>query len=240
MSNATKTSGLYSKECLDALERWDGIDGPPDAANRVNKEGIPIFKSPILELGLTKAPPILPWIFSLPIIAGGLYWGHEKQGLGFLTLGILLVLGVLLWTFIEYMLHRYMFHFVPKNKALKTFFFLTHGYHHEFPDDKLRLVAPPLMYWSLFLVFSTTYFLLFGQRFWAPLFAGTVIGYLGYDMVHYYSHHARPKSGIGKWLRSYHLLHHFSDSETRYGISTPLWDFVFGTFRPPTKAGREE
>jgi len=238
MSNVSRTRSLYSEECLDAVNRWDGIDGPPDALNRKNKEGIPIFRSRVLEVGLTKAPPILPWIFSVPLVTGGVWWGHSR-GLGFGVLALLLLAGILLWTLIEYILHRYMFHFIPKNPALKMFFFLTHGYHHEFPDDKLRLVAPPLMYWSLFVFFSTLYFLLFGRTLFAPLLAGTILGYLGYDMVHYYSHHARPKSRLGKWLRSYHLMHHFNDSETRYGISTPLWDFVFGTFRPLGK-NREE
>ena len=60
--------------------------------------------------------------------------------------------------------------------------------------------------------------------------AGMVGGYVWYDLTHYYLHHAAPKTAFGKWLRRYHLVHHFQTPEVRYGITTPLWDHVFGTY----------
>ena len=63
-----------------------------------------------------------------------------------------------------------------------------HGYHHEFPNDRLRLVAPPLMFWTLAVVFGLLYYVVFGGRVWAQVFSGTVAGYLAYDCIHYYTH----------------------------------------------------
>ncbi len=223
--------GPYSEECIEAAARWQGISAKPDSESRRQREGIRIFRNPVLETGLTKAPPVLPWIWSVPLIVFGLYRGifTGRAGLA-ATLG-LFVAGILLWTLIEYLLHRFLFHFRPKGDRVKMFFFLAHGYHHEFPGDRMRLVAPPLMFVTLALIFGVLYRVAFGGSYWAQLFAGTVTGYLGYDCVHYYTHHATPRSRVGKYLRSYHLLHHFQDSDNRYGISTPLWDLVFGTFR---------
>jgi dihydroceramide fatty acyl 2-hydroxylase len=61
-------------------------------------------------------------------------------------------------------------------------------------------------------------------------FAGLVAGYVWYDLTHYYLHHAVPTSETGKWMRKYHLVHHFKTPQVRYGITTPLWDLIFGTY----------
>ena len=71
--------------------------------------------------------------------------------------------------------------------------------------------------------------LLFGMTLRYPGLMGFVIGYLAYDMVHYYTHHARPTTRIGLTLRRLHLMHHFRDHDKGFGVSAPYWDFVFGT-----------
>ncbi len=224
---------LYSPELLEAIGRWRGIAVRPDRTNRLHRDGIRIFRLRWMEVLLTKAPPVVPWVFSLPIIAFGIYHGLVIVGTGPAgTLG-LFGAGILLWTLIEYLLHRFLFHLRPRGPRSKAFLFLAHGYHHEFPDDKLRLVAPPLMFWSLAAAVSLLYGVVFGSRYWAQLFAGTTAGYLAYDCIHYYTHHAVPRNPVGRWLRRYHLLHHFEDNDERYGISSPLWDLVFRTFRAP-------
>lgn len=229
--NARPRRSLYTDELLEIVDRWDGIYAEPDSAARKQREGIQIFKNRLLELTLTKAPPILPWIWATPLMIWGLYHGAVSAGLSAGMLSVLFLGGILLWTLTEYFLHRWFFHFRPRNEHLRMLFFLTHGYHHYFPHDRMRLVAPPLMFTTLGIVFSTLYRIIFGPVIWAPVFSGVIAGYLAYDSIHFYSHHAHPKNPIGKFLRAYHLRHHFEDSEVRYGISSPLWDFVFGTFR---------
>ena len=65
---------------------------------------------------------------------------------------------------------------------------------------------------------------------WTTVFAGTVTGYLAYDWMHYYSHHGRPFTRAGRFMRRYHAEHHFKIANSQYGLSSPLWDVVFGTF----------
>jgi len=67
---------------------------------------------------------------------------------------------------------------------------------------------------------------------WAP-YAGFVLGYVIYDSVHWYTHAGKPHSRLGKWLRREHLVHHFKDSGTRFGVSCPWWDLVFRTQGSP-------
>ena len=63
----------------------------------------------------------------------------------------------------------------------------------------------------------------------APLFAGFSLGYLIYDLTHYATHHFAMRSGYLKYLRRYHMMHHFKTPNARFGVSSPVWDKVFGT-----------
>ena len=225
---------VYTREFLDTVDRWSGVPGPPSPENRKQREGIRVFRSAFIEKWFSKAPPVTPIVLTAPLIAFGLYRGLTGPGL--LNTLLLLPVGVVLWSFVEYGLHRFLFHFRPRTPGQKLFWFMLHGYHHEFPDDRMRLVAPPLMLFVLGFAVGLLYFLVFGSAHWAQLFAGTAIGYVGYDWIHYYTHHFRPRSGVGKWLRTYHLRHHFQDDAARYGISNPLCDFLFRTYRPPDEA----
>jgi sterol desaturase/sphingolipid hydroxylase (fatty acid hydroxylase superfamily) len=107
---------------------------------------------------------------------------------------------------------------------------MMHGYHHEFPNDPMRLVAPPLMSWPLAALFAALFRGLLGPGLWWPLFSGFVAGYLAYDWIHYYTHHFRPTTALGKFLRRNHMVHHFGDSGINHGISSPLWDYAFRTY----------
>ena len=68
---------------------------------------------------------------------------------------------------------------------------------------------------------------------------GFIIGYLAYDMVHYYVHHATPTTRVGRYLRQVHMLHHFRDPEGYFGVSAPYWDVVFGTRSASADASSE-
>jgi sterol desaturase/sphingolipid hydroxylase (fatty acid hydroxylase superfamily) len=62
-----------------------------------------------------------------------------------------------------------------------------------------------------------------------PFGAFFIVGYLIYDYIHYATHHFPMKNPVAKYLRRHHLKHHFSGEGGRYGVSSPLWDIVFGT-----------
>jgi sterol desaturase/sphingolipid hydroxylase (fatty acid hydroxylase superfamily) len=56
-----------------------------------------------------------------------------------------------------------------------------------------------------------------------------VAGYLLYDMTHYAAHHLPMRSGYLKFLKRYHIMHHYRTPNARFGVSSPLWDYVFRT-----------
>jgi dihydroceramide fatty acyl 2-hydroxylase len=149
-----------------------------------------------------------------------------------LSIAGMFALGVLAWSFLEYVLHRFVFHFeADENSELqKDAMWLIHGIHHDYPWDGDRLVMPPTVSAILAVALWFPLKALLGVHLHYGFFAGLVVGYVVYDLMHYWLHHSVPTSAAGKWLRRYHLVHHFSTPDVRYGITTPLWDLVFGTY----------
>jgi sterol desaturase/sphingolipid hydroxylase (fatty acid hydroxylase superfamily) len=148
-------------------------------------------------------------------------------------------LGVLAWTLLEYLLHRFIFHFEPDpNSELQTeSMYLIHGIHHDYPWDGDRLVMPPFVTFVVSALLWIPMRWAFGPHYMFAFYGGIVAGYVAYDLTHYWLHHAVPKSRLGKWMRSYHLVHHFSTPHVRYGITTPLWDHIFRTYPTDKYAG---
>ncbi len=61
------------------------------------------------------------------------------------------------------------------------------------------------------------------------LFAGFVAGYLVYDTTHYAVHHYRARTRFGRYLKKHHFRHHYLNPGKDFGVSSPIWDLVFGT-----------
>jgi len=137
--------------------------------------------------------------------------------------------GYLFWTLSEYWIHRAIFHLEPEGGLGARFHWIVHGIHHDHPNDPLRLVMPPSVSIPLGLVFFAGFLAVLGTPTAYAFGAGFFAGYLAYDMTHYYLHHGRPTTRLGKWLRELHMRHHFKDDTTGYGISAPYWDFIFRT-----------
>jgi sterol desaturase/sphingolipid hydroxylase (fatty acid hydroxylase superfamily) len=189
---------------------------------------IQVFQNRHLERFLGRAHFLTPIVwFGVPI-AWGIARGLTRLGVP-ATIGLYLS-GWLAWTLTEYLLHRFLFH--ARLDPVRAF--LVHGYHHVFPNDRMRLVAPPIMSWGPALIIGLLLRLLLGPNLWLTLFAGMASGYVAYDWIHYYCHHGRPRGGLGKWLRRYHMLHHHRLDHACYGVSSPLWDVVLGTYRATT------
>jgi sterol desaturase/sphingolipid hydroxylase (fatty acid hydroxylase superfamily) len=130
---------------------------------------------------------------------------------------------------LEYTIHRFLFHFKPVGPKTERLIFLFHGIHHEDPHDPYRLVMPPTVSVSLSLLMYFIFATAIQPAVLPAFFFGFIFGYLVYDMGHYAFHHLRWKNPVFKYLRKYHYLHHFSDSEKGFGVSSPLWDYVFQT-----------
>lgn len=61
------------------------------------------------------------------------------------------------------------------------------------------------------------------------LIAGTLAGYVLYDLIHYFIHHASPEDGYWKDIKIYHMQHHYKSDKVGYGVSQKFWDLVFNT-----------
>ena len=136
--------------------------------------------------------------------------------------------GVFLFTLAEYLLHRNLYHLEPTSERRKKLAYAIHGVHHDYPKDKSRLAMPPLGVILYLIVFYTLFRLAFGQYSYA-LLAGFSVGYTLYLTVHYSVHAFRPPNNFLKVLWTNHAIHHYQDDTVMYGVSSPLWDYVFGT-----------
>ena len=197
---------------------------------RKRYKSIRVFKSPFLEY-FTHVPPLLPLAIWGPVVCYFFWRTFKLDALSAGNTLAMVVVGIAVWTLAEYLLHRFIFHFNAKGHFQKRIQFIIHGMHHDDVDDPTRLVMSPVVGGGLALFFYAIFLPLAGPRLVDPFFASFILGYLWYDYTHYYVHHFTPKTRVGKILKTNHMRHHFSKTPIRWGVSTPLWDHVFGTYR---------
>lgn len=191
-----------------------------------NKGQVVVFNS-YLDI-LTWSHPLLIWGIFLPLSIFVLWLGYAHNGLTLFQMLLYFAGGVVFWTFFEYIAHRYVFHIVSENPRVQRFVYTAHGLHHEYPRDKHHLFMPPLVS----IVLATVFYFLFGLVMDNAVFAffpGFVIGYLLYGTMHYCIHAYNPPFKFLKPLWRYHHLHHYATHDKGYGVSSPIWDHVFGT-----------
>lgn len=176
---------------------------------------------------LSVVHPALPTAVFVP---AGLYLFTRsmRNGFGAGASLLLYVGGLLVWSLFEYLAHRGSFHREPKTEGQLAFAYLMHGVHHAYPDDSRRWMMPLTVSVPLAVAFYALFVVAFG-RYGAGLFAGFVHGYLTYDLLHYFIHRGHMPTSVGRFLRRYHLAHHFARPDRHFGVSSPLWDLVFRT-----------
>jgi sterol desaturase/sphingolipid hydroxylase (fatty acid hydroxylase superfamily) len=187
-----------------------------------------MFENDVLEK-FSRIHPATPFVVYVPVVLAALYRSRSHD-VGALTVAGLFLGGLFLWTLAEYVLHRYVFHWYRDTAFGKRVHFLLHGVHHDYPNDADRLVMPLLTSFPLAIIFYTAFYFLFGGvRLGEPFFAGFVMGYLCYDGTHYAVHHFKQTTRLGKLIKRHHMLHHHADHDGGFGVSSPIWDYVFGT-----------
>jgi dihydroceramide fatty acyl 2-hydroxylase len=185
-----------------------------------------MFESDLLDR-LSRVHPAVPPVIFLPtVVVLFLVGAPELTTAG--TVG-LVAAGWLFWTLTEYWIHRLVFHFEPESGPGARFHWIIHGVHHDHPNDPLRLVMPPSVSVPLAAAFYGAFVLIMGIAAGSVFASGFLLGYLVFDMTHYYLHHHRPKARLGKVMRELHMRHHFQDDTRGFGISAPFWDYLFGT-----------
>jgi sterol desaturase/sphingolipid hydroxylase (fatty acid hydroxylase superfamily) len=174
-------------------------------------------------------------LFLYPIIVAGVLLDGVDDG-GFALHSrwwLAAVSGALLWTLAEYLVHRFVYHKVPVLRDL-------HGMHHARPCD---FIGSPI--WVSVVMFLSLFFLLallWDVEIASGTTSGLMVGYTWYLLIHDAVH--RWQLGEKSWLRSQrlrHLRHHRYPVPGNFGVTTGVWDFVFGTAIVPgrTRAGRE-
>lgn len=197
-----------------------------------------IFQSPVLE-ALTKTHISVPLVifYGLGIVSG--YASVHILGLTVLSTLSLYMAGMVFFTFIEYIAHRNLYHMGTANSPRKVRMqYVMHGVHHDHPRDKKRLALPPVVSVLLAAAFMGLFRLVLGPSGIA-FGGGFMTGYATYLMVHYAVHTMNPPKNVFGVLWKHHNLHHYVGDKGAFGVSSPLWDHIFGTMPEDPKARRK-
>ncbi|CAL1708867.1 unnamed protein product [Somion occarium] len=123
-------------------------------------------------------------------------------------------LGNVVWTILEYTLHRFLFHI-----------------DYYLPDHPLRLVMPPLLFTTLSYPFTQLAHAIFPTAVANGTIAGAFAFYVLYDCMHYALHHTRLPAYMRE-MKKYHLAHHYKNFDLGFGVTSKIWDYVFNTVLP--------
>jgi hypothetical protein len=173
-----------------------------------------------------------PFFFYFPGGVALWVWTAMNAHYSWTSCVLFFMVGVVGWPLLEYGLHRGL-HFPARSAWLREFLYQAHLVHHEDPQDPrlifVRFSATAPISLLLFLLLWG----LFGRWQEAALtLTGLWAGYLVYEFVHYSAHVGAPKAAWMRYLKKYHLLHHYQDDRSRYGVTTPVVDWVFRTHQP--------
>ncbi|HEX4347145.1 MAG TPA: sterol desaturase family protein [Vicinamibacterales bacterium] len=187
----------------------------------------PVFERPPFLERFSMAHPAVPFSVFFPL---GIYTAWRGWASGYTVLEVMgaYLLGLFIWTATEYAFHRGTFHHEPNSEGQVAYAYMMHGCHHAYPDDARRWVMPLIVSVPL----SSAIYLLIRYvcgPVGNPIFGGFIHGYLCYDLLHYFIHRGRMPGRLGRYLRQYHLAHHYSKLDQHYGVTSPLWDVVFRT-----------
>ena len=186
-----------------------------------------LFKNQVLEK-LTRTHIAVPLITFFSYAAALLYWSIANTSLSTYVIVGLFFTGVVAFTWVEYMVHRHVFHMFTKSDKHAKIQYAIHGVHHEFPKDKDRLAMPPILSLTISTVLLFLLRLILGDLAFSFL-PGFLTGYAAYLSIHYMVHRFHPPKNFLKVLWINHSFHHYKNDEKVFGVSSPLWDYIYGT-----------
>lgn len=196
--------------------------------NKIHNKGqAQLFKNQYLEY-LTKTHPLVIWGMYMPVLIGLLYYSMSSLGFNGSRVSLTFLAGMFFWSLFEYLMHRFVFHYTAHTERGKKLNYILHGNHHEYPRDRERLFMPA----APSLIISSVLFILMSLVLNKNVFAffpGFMLGYLIYGSMHYAIHAWNPPFRWMKGLWRNHHLHHYKQDHRGFGVSSTLWDHVFGT-----------
>ncbi len=178
----------------------------------------------------TSRNPLHVFIKILPLVALLIYilvqYHHNV-----LSTIIALILGIISWSLLEYVIHRWIYHQHYKNRGIKWFIDSFHIHHHQHLDDYEVLNAGFLLVYPIFFLFGFIAFLFTQSIVLAAAFClGMILYYFFYENIHYFIHYKTYQSGYMRFIQQYHLFHHHAKWNKNYGNTTSIWDRIFGTY----------
>lgn len=191
-----------------------------------NKKSPKLFKNKYLEF-LTSSHPLVVDVMYIILtsIGVGYYYVNYNNNILFIAGGFFL--GVLSWTFVEYLMHRFLYHKIKDATFNSGFQYLFHGVHHKYPTDESRLVLPVVPSLLIASLFFGLFYLIMGA--FAFVFAsGFLIGYITYMNIHYIIHKSSPSHRFRFWW-VHHNTHHYEQHDRAFGVTSPIWDYIFAT-----------
>lgn len=192
-----------------------------------NKGTKKMFSNPVLET-LSRTHTAVPVSIFLTIAVVLIYFGATYYGLGAGVIIPVFLIGVFVFTFVEYVMHRFLFHIHPDTEKKEKLQYTIHGVHHEYPKDRSRLAMPPIISIVVASLLFGIFYLIMGVYAFAFL-PGFLTGYSTYLFIHFAMHAFQPPKNFLKILWINHSIHHYKEQDKAFGVSSPFWDFVFGT-----------
>jgi len=213
---------------LEQIMRMGKFYGPWIHSNSTKR--IRIFRTDFLEK-ISFYPWWYIYILWTPLVSLWLYRSITRHDNSIVVTLAVFLLGLFSFALVEYILHRFVFHVNTKSPYWNAFHFFAHGVHHLTPLDQSRLTFPPYFSITLGILFYYALEFLMGSKYGEPFEAGLAWGFTLYDTLHYYFHH-----GNISWLPKYftdmkkrHLKHHFKNTDMDFGVTSPIFDYIFGT-----------
>ncbi len=186
-----------------------------------------LFAYPVLEK-LTRWPIGIPITLFLAYVGGLIVINFTYSYIPASLSILFFFLGWIVFSWVEYQVHRHLFHISPITFARRKFQYMMHGIHHFHPKDKARLAMPPLLSITIATLLLFVLRWLMGDYVFAFL-PGFFVGYAFYLLIHYVVHvHPAPKN-IFKHLWINHAIHHYKNDKVIFGVSSPFWDYVYST-----------
>lgn len=149
--------------------------------------------------------------------------------------------GIALFYLSEYGTHRFLFHAPPSGAGwLRRLQDRLH-YDHHLEPSRLDLLFLPVWFVApnLTITYLIAWALIGDWQAALSLALGAMLGLIHYEWVHYVAHIPyRPVTRFGRWMKKYHLWHHFKNEHYWFGVSNPALDAVHRTYRDPEAVPR--
>jgi sterol desaturase/sphingolipid hydroxylase (fatty acid hydroxylase superfamily) len=171
------------------------------------------------------------WLF--PLLGAALLWGSARvYGAKPIDVFLFVAAGFAAWTLLEYWLHRVIFHKLSQHPPIRRWMGRRHLQHHGNSHDAELILVAPLGALVLSLPLGLVlYAILTSPSQVVGVLCGVWLGLLYYELVHYRVHRSKRDGPLLNSQRRNHFYHHFVDDGFCFGVTSPTWDVVFGTYR---------